>query len=329
MRLSIGDLLLKESLITSHQLLEALDHQARHGGSLSRAFVTLGFVKDRDIASLLSVHCCVPTIDIEDFEVSSAVAGILPAETARKYQALPLARLGATLAIAVADPTNAGAFDDIRLLTGLNLEPFVAAESALEEAIERCYGESLPAKPLGETSARGVGEAARDRPLRPRAELDGLVDILVEQLAATAGKPPDTKAPSKARITLGELLMEQGLVSLEQCLEALRDQKRNGGDLGAALVRLGFVKDEEILAVLSVAYGIPSIRLDHFDVHPAVLEILAPETARKHQVLPLAVTWTLTLAVADPANQLAIDTVRSLTGWTEAPQPPETRGAQS
>ncbi len=123
----------------------------------------------------------------------------------------------------------------------------------------------------------------------------------------------------KTRVTLGELLMNEGLVSLEQCLEALRDQKRNGGDLGTAFVRLGFLKDDEILSVLSVAYGIPSIRLDRFDVHPAVIEVLAPETARKHQLLPLSVSSTLTVAVADPANQLAIDAVRSLTGWNVEP----------
>jgi hypothetical protein len=105
-----------------------------------------------------------------------------------------------------------------------------------------------------------------------------------------AGSPPEMKARAEARITLGELLMNKGLLSLEQCLEALRDQKRNGGALGTALVRLGFVQDDDILAVLSVAYGIPSIRLDRFEVHPAVIEVLAPETARKHQVLPLSVS---------------------------------------
>lgn len=160
MRLNIGELLLKESLITSHQLEEALGHQGRHGGTLIRALVSLGLVKDRHIASLLSVHCCVPTIDIEDFEVNPAIAGILPVETARRYRALPLARLGATLAIAVADPTNTEALDAIRSLTGYKLEPFVAAESALEDAIERCYGESLPVEPLGPEPQGQSGGAA-------------------------------------------------------------------------------------------------------------------------------------------------------------------------
>lgn len=161
MRLNIAELLTKEGLITGHQLQEALAHQERHGGTLGRALVTLGFAKDRDIASLLSVHCCVPTIDIEDFEVSSAMARILPVETVRKYQALPLARLDATLAVATADPTNTAALEDIRLLTGYNLELFVAAAAALEEAIERCYGGNPPADRRSDTSAAVMARRLR------------------------------------------------------------------------------------------------------------------------------------------------------------------------
>jgi hypothetical protein len=416
--MDIGELLLKENLITAGQLQAAVDHRRHHGGTLRRAFVTLGLALDRHITSVLSLHCCVPPIDIEDFEVSPAIALILPADTARKYQALPLARYGATLAIAVADPTNTRALEDIKLLTGCNLEPFVASEAAIEEAIERCYEASSPAESPGDTENDGLididlgalqppepqeadGAATRVASERtawayvtamhaaavggPRAPLRGIVEDVADMRAtlirerdeararvlrlearvaearrllaralgqpmeappaervggekdaaddecidehevpaqrpvALAGAPRETKAVAKTRITLGELLMDKGLVSLEQCLEARRDQTRNGGDLATAFVRLGFLRDDEIVAALSIAYGIPSICLERFEVHPAVIELLAPEVARKYQMLPLSVSSTLVVAVADPANQLAIDTVRSLTGWNVEP----------
>jgi type IV pilus assembly protein PilB len=82
----------------------------------------------------------VPSINLEHFEVDPAIIKIIPAETAKKYQVLPLSRSGATLTIAMADPTNVFAMDDIKFMTGYNVEPVVASEGALETAIDRYYG---------------------------------------------------------------------------------------------------------------------------------------------------------------------------------------------
>jgi type IV pilus assembly protein PilB len=110
------------------------------GGKLGKAFVSLGFVKDEQITTLLSRQYGVPSINLDHFEVDPAIIKIIPAETARKYQVLPLSRSGATLTIAMADPTNVFAMDDIKFMTGYNVEPVVASESALEDAIEKYYG---------------------------------------------------------------------------------------------------------------------------------------------------------------------------------------------
>jgi hypothetical protein len=92
--------------------------------------------------------------------------------------------------------------------------------------------------------------------------------------------------------------MNEGLVSLEQCLEALRDQKRNGGDLGTAFVRLGFLKDDEILSVLSVAYGIPSIRLDGrycpaAQARPSAIGPAGISRSTFHSTRSMTATWPL------------------------------------
>src|SRR5689334_11254877 len=142
MPIKLGELLLKENMVTPQQLQEALNHQKANGGKLGKAFVSLGYVRDEEITSLLSRQYGVPSINLTHFEVDPNVVKTVPAETARKYQILPLSRSGATLTIAMADPTNVFAMDDIKFMTGYNVEPVVASETALEEAIDRYYGSS-------------------------------------------------------------------------------------------------------------------------------------------------------------------------------------------
>jgi type IV pilus assembly protein PilB len=117
MPVKLGELLLKENMVTPQQLQEALNHQKMGGGKLGKAFVSLGFVKDEEITSLLSRQYGVPSINLDHFEVDPTIIKIIPAETARKYQVLPLSRSGAVLTIAMADPTNVFAMDDIKFMT--------------------------------------------------------------------------------------------------------------------------------------------------------------------------------------------------------------------
>jgi type IV pilus assembly protein PilB len=140
MPVKLGELLLKENMVTPQQLQEALSHQKMNGGKLGKAFVSLGYVRDEEITSLLSRQYGVPSINLDHFEVDPSIIKIIPAETTRKYQILPLSRSGATLTIAMADPTNVFAMDDIKFMTGYNVEPVVASESSLEDAIEKYYG---------------------------------------------------------------------------------------------------------------------------------------------------------------------------------------------
>ncbi len=140
MPVKLGELLLKENMVTPQQLQEALGHQKMNGGKLGKAFVSLGYVRDEEITSLLSRQYGVPSINLDHFEVDPAIIKIIPSETSRKYQILPLSRSGATLTIAMADPTNVFAMDDIKFMTGYNVEPVVASETSLEEAIEKYYG---------------------------------------------------------------------------------------------------------------------------------------------------------------------------------------------
>ncbi|HSF16734.1 MAG TPA: type IV-A pilus assembly ATPase PilB [Vicinamibacteria bacterium] len=140
MPIKLGELLVKENLITAQQLQEALQYQKQQGGKLGFNLVKLGFVKDEEITQLLSRQYGVPSINLARFEIDPSVIKLVPAETAQKYQIIPLSRAGANLTIAMVDPTNVFAMDDIKFMTGYNVEPVVASETAIMESIERYYG---------------------------------------------------------------------------------------------------------------------------------------------------------------------------------------------
>src|SRR4030095_12894076 len=139
MGVRIGELLLKEKRITPEQLQEALNYQRQNGGKLGFNLIKLGFVKDEEITTLLSKQYGVPSISLQKFEIDAAVIKLIPADTAQKYQVVPLSRSGATLTIAMTDPTNVFAMDDIKFMTGYNVEPVVASEIAVSDALARYY----------------------------------------------------------------------------------------------------------------------------------------------------------------------------------------------
>src|SRR6266513_2216225 len=139
MPVRIGQLLLKEKRITADQLQQALNHQKAQGGKLGFNLVKLGFVKDEEITALLSKQYGVPSINLTQFEIDPGIIKLIPGETAHKYQIIPLSRSGATLTIAMTDPTNVFAMDDIKFMTGYNVEPVVASETAVTDAINRYY----------------------------------------------------------------------------------------------------------------------------------------------------------------------------------------------
>jgi type IV pilus assembly protein PilB len=178
MPVRIGELLLKEKRISAEQLQEALNYQRTNGGKLGANLVKLGYVKDEEITSLLSKQYGVPSIALNQFEIDPAVIKLVPAETARKYQIVPLSRAGATLTIAMTDPTNVFAMDDVKFMTGYNVEPVVASETAVLDSIDKYYGLStgVPEKKPGSggpvvQQQEASGESALEAAARSLSEL--------------------------------------------------------------------------------------------------------------------------------------------------------------
>ncbi len=142
MSAKLGEVLLKENLITPQQLKDALDFQRNNGGRLGSTLVKLGILSDEEVTAVLSRQYGVPSVNLDLFEVDSAAVSLVPQETAERYSVLPLSRVGSTLTLAMIDPTNVFAIDDIKFMTGLSVEPVVVSEPALALAISKYYGTS-------------------------------------------------------------------------------------------------------------------------------------------------------------------------------------------
>ena len=140
MSVRLGEILIKESLITQDQLDKALDFQRSNGGKLGSCLTKMGYITDDDITGVLYRQYGVPSINLKYYEIDPNVIKLIPQDTALRYQVIPLSRVGSVLTIAMTDPTNVFAMDDIKFMTGFNVEPVVASESAIAEAITRFYG---------------------------------------------------------------------------------------------------------------------------------------------------------------------------------------------
>ena len=142
MSAKLGEILVRENLISPQHLREALDYQREHGGRLGYNLVKLGLVSDDMITAVLSRQYGIPSVNLELFQIDEQVLHLIPQEVAQKYSVLPLSRVGASLTLAMVDPTNVFAMDDVKFMTGLNVEPVVVAEASIQHAIACYYGTS-------------------------------------------------------------------------------------------------------------------------------------------------------------------------------------------
>jgi type IV pilus assembly protein PilB len=135
----IGELLVKENLITPLQLKNAVTAQRSSGGRLGHELTKLGYIEENELIAFLSKQYSVPSINLTEFEIDQEVLKVLPKEVVTRHQVIPVNRTGSTLIVAMADPSNIYAVDDIKFITGLKIDVVVASEQAIAEAIEKYY----------------------------------------------------------------------------------------------------------------------------------------------------------------------------------------------
>src|SRR5262245_6936256 len=139
MAVKLGEMLIKAGLLTPQRLQETLDYQKTNGGKLGLNLIKLGFVKEEELTRVLAQQYGVPAMHLAKVDIDDSVVKLIPSEVAQKYLIMPVGRTGSTLTLAMVDPTNVFAMDDIKFMTGYNVEPVVASEVSIKEAIDRYY----------------------------------------------------------------------------------------------------------------------------------------------------------------------------------------------
>jgi type IV pilus assembly protein PilB len=135
----LGDLLVAERLITEDQLKQALSEQKGKTEKLGSILARLGFITEEQLIGFLSRQYGIPSITLNNVDVDAETLRLVPAPIARKYEVLPVKRIGGTLTLAMADPTNVFALDDVAFMTSLQILPVVAPQAAIRAAIEKAY----------------------------------------------------------------------------------------------------------------------------------------------------------------------------------------------
>lgn len=232
MAVNLGDLLVRENLISRQQLRQALEYQRGHGGRLGYCLIQLGWVTGEDISAILCRQFGLPSINLPFFKVDPSIVKLIPPETARKYQVLPLSREGSTLTVATIDPTDILAMDDLQFMTGFTIEPVVAAESAIRGAIRKHYGAglALELKQGGAGASVESREAARDEPERGGGKQ---APAAVEDLGQAAREAPVVKLVN--RILSSALKQGASDIHIEPYEQELRVRFRIDGLLSTVM----------------------------------------------------------------------------------------------
>jgi type IV pilus assembly protein PilB len=139
LRDKIAQKLLESSLINQDQLSKALESQQSAGGTLSYNLVKTGAISEMAFAEFMGQVYNVPAVDLESYEVDTTTVDLIPADVATKFQVVPVKREGRVLTVAMANPDNIFAIDDIKFITGFEVKPVVATESAIKKSIDRLY----------------------------------------------------------------------------------------------------------------------------------------------------------------------------------------------
>lgn len=161
--MGIGELLVREDLISAQQLQQAIEAQRNEGGSIEEHLVKLGFIEKQEIEKRLTAFIAkqyrIPVIDLRKLEIEPEIVKLIPREIAEKHMIIPVNRSGQALILAMADPSNICAIDDVKFLTDYNIEAVVASEEAIQEAIEKYYRKPTP----GEKPAKEKSEATEQK----------------------------------------------------------------------------------------------------------------------------------------------------------------------
>src|SRR2546421_81475 len=263
----LGEILLREGLITQDQLKKALLEQKNTGMRLGYTLVKLGFVEETEISKMLARQYRMPAVDLSRFEVDPKIIKLLPPDVAIKHTVLPLKREGRTLTVAIADPNNVTAIEDIKFITRCDVFPVIAGEYTLRNAIDKYYQQSdaqlqtlLKDIEAFEHEMRvryrvdGALHEVMKPPIKMRAALTSRIKIMAQLNIAERRVPQD----GRIKLKFGAKVIDYRVSTLpvlfgEKIVLRILDK----GNLALDLTKFGFEPkaEQELMRAILNPYG--------------------------------------------------------------------------
>lgn len=238
MALRIGELMVKAGLVTMDQLTQAVEAQKKGGGRIGQILVKMGYLSEKDLVDFLSRQFRIRSVALKDMAISPELIKLVPAPLAKKFLMIPIQRVGSTLTIAMSDPTHMVALDDVKFMTGYNIEPVLAPESSVVEAIKRHYGATK------ESESRPVSLEAKDYTEEEESD-DGEIEEAEESLIGVADEDFDS--------------LVSGAVETVEVVEEPRE------DLYTAEVEAPIVKLVNGVLIKAVKLGVSDIHIEPYE----------------------------------------------------------------
>src|SRR5215207_2512651 len=330
----IGEVLLSEGTITREQLELALTMKRNDPRKLGEILLSLGYVTAGDLARALAKQLKLEYVVISELsadEVEEEALTLLDEATLRKYMVLPLRLQDGRLVVAMSNPNDMYALEDLRMLTSHPIRPVVVTEEDLEGAFDHLFGGEYTSDG-DDTTVPADGGAANEVP-----DEGDRGEVVAEEVAAHArGGPPveagngsstavkaENLRQSKAGATagrIGDILISEGKVTSEQIEEALAIQRKDRREIGQILLSLGYVGKSDLARALARRLRLEYTELTENDVDREAASLVDQKVLRRHGVLPLRVEdGRLVVAMSDPTNFYALEDLRMISGYPIIP----------
>jgi type IV pilus assembly protein PilB len=311
----IGDILLSEGTISREQLDLALTMQRNDPRRLGEILLSLGYVTAADLARALAQHMKLEYVvisELSDEEVDSKALDLLDEQTLRKYMVLPLRFEERRLIVAVADPTNLYALEDLRMMTNHPIRAVAVTEEDLEDAYTRLFG-------AGED-----GPETEEESTAPSEGSDGgTTGDTTGRDVEEDGAPKETTRRARAGTIsgrIGDILVSEGTITPEQLQEGLALQREDRREIGKILLSLGYVKEVDLARALAKRLRLDYVELNEKDVDRGAASLVDQKVLRRHGAIPMRVeNGRLIVAMTDPNNFYALEDLRMISGYPVTP----------
>ena len=323
----IGQLLLTEGQITREQLDEALAIQKSDSQRwIGEVIVSLGFATMPTIAESLGRRLKVDHVvlsELKDGEFDSSTLELFNEQILRKHSVLPLRVEEGRLILAMVDPNDLFALEDLRIIAKMPIRPVVAVEDDLEGALSHLFGDEETT-----TSGTTTTDAPPDQPVTQEPADIGSSDGTNGRSEQVPPREPGSRLeriPKSRKIgvgggKIGDILVDQGKISEGQLEEALVTQQTDSRQLGEILILLGFINKNDLARALAVRLRLEYIDLTESDVDRAVANLIEQKVLRKHGVIPLRMeNGRLLVAMSDPTNIYALEDLMMISGSPVTP----------